>query len=97
MSERYDIFDDYMGCVLEDFIPDIEVEFPIHFSGISKPGPEEDDYFWYNTPYFDEICAVECAIFEEEHEHVKEEEDLAFFRFETAPLRHHRKKKNGCF
>jgi hypothetical protein len=93
MYGRHDIFDGHMGHELEDFIPNIEEEFPIHFSGISRPRFEDDDDFWYSDPYFNEICAEECALFEEEKEAEVEEQDFAFFRFETAPLRHLRKKK----
>jgi hypothetical protein len=93
MYDRHDIFDGYTGHELEDFIPNIEEEFPVHFSGISKPRFEDNDDFWHDDPYFSEICPEECARFEEEQEVEVEEQELTFFRFETAPLRHLRKKK----
>jgi hypothetical protein len=93
MYDRHDIFYGYTGHEMEDFIPDIEEEFPIHFPGISRPRFEDDDDFWHDDLYFDEICTKECARFEEEQEARAEEQELAFFHFETAPLRHLRKKR----
>lgn len=83
-----------LGISMDDFDVIQDEFFPIHFPNKSKEGPNN---FWQGKDacidIVSEACAAESAAWEMNEENSLEEAEKQFFKLESAPPRHIKKKR----